>query len=579
MFLPTTSAECDALGWPELDVILVTGDAYIDSPLMGVAVIGKVLVAEGFRVGIIAQPDLSSALDIQRLGKPRLFWGVTGGSVDSMVANITAAGKPRRSDDFTPGGKNDRRPNRAVIAYSNLIRRHVKNTVPIVLGGIEASLRRISHYDVWENRIRRSVLFDAKADYLIYGMGETTVVQLAQRLAHRQPVDELNGLCYASSAPPKGYVVLPTHGTVAEAPRQFIDMFHQFYGNTDPVTARGLVQLQDTRYLVQNPPQPPLSTAQMDAVHALDWENAVHPSHADQGAVSAIETIRFSIATHRGCYGECHFCAIAVHQGRTVHWRSPDSILDEARLMIARPDFKGRIHDVGGPTANMYGFECDRKSTKGACRHRRCLFPTVCDRLPVSHGPQRDLLKRLRALPGVRQVVVASGLRTDLIMADTRDGDGYLSELAAHHVSGQLKVAPEHSVDNVLTLMGKNSSDQLIAFKEKFDRFSAASGKRQFLTYYLMAAHPGCTQSDMAALGRFCRDRLNVRNPEQVQVFTPTPSTYATLMYATGCDPFTGAPIFVEKDPVKRQQQKGAVTGETPRHGSKDRRKKPSHRY
>lgn len=562
MFLPTTADECRAQGWRRPDVILVTGDAYIDSPLMGVAVVGKVLADAGFRVGIIAQPDVSTGTDIARLGAPRLFWGVSGGSVDSMVANTTATGKPRRSDDFTPGGRNDRRPNRAVIAYSNLIRRHFKNTVPIVLGGIEASLRRISHYDFWTDRIRRAILFDAKADFLLYGMADATVVRLARRMAENRPLDDLPGLCYVSHTPPSNYLELPPHDVVSKDLSQFTEMFHRFYSNTDPVSARGLVQRQDTRFLVHNPPPPPLSTTALDAVHAMDWEYAVHPYHAAAGTVRALETIQFSIAAHRGCYGECHFCAIAVHQGRTVHWRSEASILAEARRMTAHPDFKGRIHDVGGPTANMYGFECGRKADRGACRHRRCLYPSVCDRLPVNHGPQRRLLKQLRSLPGVRQVVVASGLRIDLIDADHRHGDGYLAELAAHHVSGQLKVAPEHIDDNILQLMGKSKSESLIDFKDRFEHRSAEAGKRQFLTYYFMAAHPGCSETHMSRLGRFCRERLGIR-PDQVQVFTPTPSTYSTLMYATGKNPFTGDPVLVEKNPARRQRQKDAAVGGT----------------
>jgi uncharacterized radical SAM protein YgiQ len=562
MFLPTTIEECRAKGWPQLDVILVTGDAYIDSPLIGVSVIGKVLVDAGYAVGILPQPDVASGSDIQRLGEPRLFWGVTGGSVDSMVANTTATGKPRRSDDFTPGGRNNRRPNRAAIVYSNLIRRYFKRTVPIVLGGIEASLRRISHYDYWDDRIRRSLLFDAKADYLVYGMAESTVVRLANRLASGRRVDDLPGICYAADTPPEGYVTLPAHDAVTADPGQFIDMFHRFYENADPVTARGLAQRQDTRYLVHNPPAPALGTEALDSVHALDWEHAVHPCHGGSGPVAAMETIRFSVAAHRGCYGECHFCAIAVHQGRTVTWRSPASIVAEVRRMREHPDFKGRVHDVGGPTANMYGFDCDRKATRGACRHRRCLYPSVCERLPVTHGPQRDLLRRLRAIPGVRQVVVASGLRTDLIDADPRHGDAYLADITAHHVSGQLKVAPEHTNHKILELMGKPTNIDWGKFKNRFQRLSSSAGKRQFLTYYLMAAYPGCRQSDMAALGHYCRSRLQTR-PQQVQVFTPTPSTYATLMYATGRNPFSGEKLFVEKHPAKKQQQKQAVTGKT----------------
>lgn len=555
MFLPTTREELDLLGWDRLDVILVTGDAYIDSPFIGAAVIGRVLLDAGWRVGIIAQPAMDSARDITRLGEPRLFWGVTGGCIDSMVANRTAAGKRRRSDDYTPGGVNNRRPDRAVLVYANLIRSHCKGTCPIVLGGIEASLRRIAHYDYWTDRVRRSILFDAKADFLLYGMADRSVLELAGALACGRDPRTIRGLCYASPAKPPGSLELPTFEESARDRDAFTQMFHLFYRNTDPATAKTLIQRQDTRFLVQNPPPVPLSTAELDHVHDLGYRQDVHPFYGQQGKIRALETIRFSIATHRGCYGECNFCAIAVHQGRTVRWRSRESILREAERMAAHPGFKGIIHDVGGPTANMYGIECSRKLRRGACREKRCLFPKICEKMEIDHGPQIELLRDLRRIRGVRRVTVASGIRYDMILADRRNGVNYLRELIRHHVAGQMKVAPEHSEEKVLNLMGKPGPAILVRFRELFMRLSAREEGSRYLAYYLIAAHPGCTPEDMVRLRRFCSDALRLL-PRQVQVFTPTPSTYSTLMYWTERDPFSGGPCFVEKSVVGRERQK-----------------------
>ncbi|MBI9085107.1 MAG: YgiQ family radical SAM protein [Desulfobacterales bacterium] len=558
MFLPTTQTECDALGWDRLDVILVTGDSYIDSPFMGIAVIGRVLQQAGYRVGVIAQPEIDSDRDIGRLGEPELFWGVSGGSVDSMVANFTALKKRRKSDDFTPGGLNTRRPDRAVIAYANLIRRFFKNTVPIVLGGIEASLRRISHFDYWSDRVRRSILFDAKADLLVYGMGENTVVALARRLADKAPVTDLAGLCYPAAEPVSGYAMLPSHQEVATDKGAFERMFAAFYTNCDPVFGQGLCQRQDTRYLVQTPPALPLSTQALDAVYALPFTHDQHPLHERLGPVRALETIRFSIATHRGCYGECRFCAIAIHQGRAVQSRSEASIYAEAQRMTHHRQFKGIIRDVGGPTANMYGIDCDRKVKKGSCTQRGCLFPRICPQLPVDHSPQIRLLEKLRAIKGIRKVFVASGLRYDMILADEKSGDRYLANLVAHHVSGQLKIAPEHTQSHVLSAMGKPDPADLLSFKARFDQMTRQAGKDQYLTYYFIAAHPGCNPGDMAALSQYCSRHLKT-TPRQIQVFTPTPSTWSTLMYWTGKDPFTGQPIFVERDLRRKSDQKAAV--------------------
>ncbi len=554
MFLPTTMEEVHTRGWSGLDVILVTGDSYIDSPHIGVAVIGRTLEDAGYRVGIIAQPDPDAPDEIRRLGSPALFWGVTAGSVDSMVANYTALKKRRRSDDFTPGGANNRRPDRAVIAYTNSIRRHCRPNVPIVLGGIEASLRRISHYDFWSDRVRRSILFDAKADILVYGMGEKPVRALARALQKGEDYRRLQGICYKTDKPPASALQLPDHEMVARDPEAFTTMFERFYRHNDPVTGRILCQRQDTRYLVQNPPPAPLSTDELDAVYALDYEYDQHPHYEKMGPVRALETIRFSLATHRGCYGECHFCAITVHQGRTVQCRSQASLISEARRLSAHPRFKGVLLDVGGPTANMYGFECERKLRRGACRHRRCLYPKVCEHLPVDHARQLDLLKALRRLPGMRKVFVASGLRCDLVMADRQSGRAYVDALAERHVSGQLKIAPEHTEPEVLAQMGKPGGD-LLPFRKHFLQASRKVGKRQFLTYYFIAAHPGTTAAHMKKLKSFCRSQLRIA-PEQVQIFTPTPSTYSTLMYWTGRDPFKREKLFIEKAPRAKQHQK-----------------------
>lgn len=558
MFLPTTLRECADLGWRQLDVILVSGDSYIDIPFSGTAVIGKVLVAAGFRVGVIAQPDIQAADDITRMGEPALFWGVTAGVVDSMVANYTATRKKRRSDDNTPGGINNRRPDRATIVYTNLIRRFFKNTRPIVLGGIEASLRRLAHYDFWSDRVRGSILLDAKADLLFYGMAEKGIVELANRLRDGQDIHDIRGLCYLDRQPRSGYLELPACETVAADKNAFIEMFHTFYRNNDPLTARGLTQRHGDRYLTQNPPALTPTQNELDKVYRLDFERAQHPYYERQGKVKSLETIRFSIQTHRGCYGECNFCAIAVHEGRTVSWRSPDSIVAEAERLAAMPDFKGIIQDAGGPTANMYGFECAKKVKSGVCVKKRCLYPEICSQMKVDHSQQIELLRRLRQVKGVRKVFVASGIRYDMVLADQTHGRDYLRAVVHHHVSGQMKVAPEHTENNVLRRMGKPGNDSLLRFKGMFEQMTAEADKPQFLTYYLIAAHPGCSEEDMRRLRTFTSQKLNI-HPEQVQVFTPTPSTYSSLMYYTEMDPFTSEKLFVEKESGRKERQKRIV--------------------
>ena len=558
-FLPTTRAEMDALGWDQCDVILVSGDAYIDSPFIGVAVVGRMLEKLGYRVGIIGQPDIKSDKDIKRLGEPRLYWGVSGGSIDSMVANYTATKKFRNSDDYTPGGKNNKRPDRAVLAYTNLIRQNFKETVPVVLGGIEASLRRVTHYDYWSNKLRKPVLFDAKADIIVYGMGEQAVRELTHALDKGKEWRDIRGLCYISKEPVKEFIQLPSHKTCLEDKEKYIDLFDHFYDNNDPISAKGLCQEVDGRYSIQNPPCDYLNENEMDEVASLPYTRELHPHHQPEGKVKCLETIKFSIMTHHGCWGECNFCAIGVHQGRTIRTRSEGNIVKEANQFKEYKDFKGVISDLGGPTANMYGYECDKKLKLGTCAHQRCVDSRhLCKSMKPDHTRVIGLMKQVRNIPGIRKAFVASGIRYDLINEDKRKGYSYLRELVEHHISGQMKVAPEHTQQHVLDLMGKPGKQTLIDFKRLYDKLNRDMGKKQFLTYYLIAAHPGCTEKDMHELKRFTTNELKM-NPEQAQVFTPTPGTYSAVMYYTEMDPVTRKKIFVEKDPVRKEKQKAIV--------------------
>jgi uncharacterized radical SAM protein YgiQ len=555
MFLPTTKKELDALGWKSLDIILVTGDTYVDSPFIGVSVIGKVLIDAGYTVGIIAQPDIFSREDIGRLGEPNLFWGITSGCMDSMISNYTATNKKRKQDDLTGGGINIRRPDMAVIAYSNLVRRYFKKTKPIVIGGIEASLRRISHYHYKSNSIRRSILFDAKADILVYGMGEKPTLELAENIRHCRPVTDIRGICYMGTKKKEGYIELPSHKEVAVDKTKFTDMFKTFYKNNDPITGKGLCQKQNNRYLIQNPPSFPLTSDELDHIHELDYERDVHPYYAAWGQVRALETIRFAITTHRGCYGGCNFCAISIHQGQKITDRSEESILKEALMLTKHPEFKGYIHDVGGPTANMYGIECEQKKTKGTCRNKRCLTPVVCNKLKISHLRQIALLKKLRQLPKVKKIFIASGIRHDLVLKDQTYGLQYLEEIIQHHISGQIKVAPEHSENHILALMGKPSIESFMEFFRCFEKINRRMGKKQFLTCYFIAAYPGCTRKDMERLSDFSRRVLKFK-PQQIQIFTPSPSTPATLMYYTEKAYDSGKQIYVAKEKLGKENQK-----------------------
>ena len=572
MFLPTIKSEMKKFGWDNLDIIFVTGDTYIDSPYIGISILSNLLVKQGYKVGVIAQPNIESD-DITRLGEPNLFWAVTAGSVDSMLANYTASRKFRKKDDFTPGGENNRRPNRASIVYSNLIRKYYKKTKPIVLGGIEASLRRIPHYDYWDDKFRSSLLFDAKADILIYGMAEKCILQLADSLKNGSDYKNILGLCYGVKEINESFFLSDSYGELKirediilsdsyeelkEDKLKFIKFFNLFYNNLDPFNAKTLIIPHADKYLVINPPQLPLTESEMDDIYDLDYEHDIHPYYKQFGKVTALETIRFSITSHRGCYGECNFCAISVHQGRMLSQRSVESIYKEAVRITNLPSFKGYILDVGGPAANMYGIECSKKVSKMQCKNKRCLFPEICKRLDLNHSKQIRLLKKLRTIDKVKAIFIGSGLRYDMIINDKKYGLEYLRELVGHHISGQLKIAPEHINCDILQLMGKPANKNLVEFKNKYEEFAKRVKKQLYLTYYFIVAHPGSSMKDAKDLKLFIKHELKLK-PEQAQIFTPLPSTYSALMYYTEMNPFSLEKIKVEKDIRNKQKQKQMV--------------------
>ncbi len=559
MYIPTTPEEIKKLGWNNLDVIIISGDAYIDSYYDGTAIIGKMLIKNGYKVGIISQPDISNGIDISRLGEPNLFWGVSAGCVDSMVANYTSLLKKKRYDDLTPGGENTKRPDRAVIKYVNHIKQYFKSSKPIIIGGVEASLRRLAHYDFWTDSIRRSILFDSKANYLLYGMADKTIVEFAEKIKNGEDVTSLRGLCYIGNEKVDNYIEGPNFDAVKNDKLEFIKMFHHFYQNNDPINAKGLCQKHDNRYLIQNPPAYYSTKDEMDELFELGFERDVHPYYKKMGKVKALDTIQFSINSHLGCYGECNFCAITVHQGRTIRSRSQDSIIREAKEITKNKNFKGIINDVGGPTANMYDNVCKVQQRKGSCQDKRCLTPTRCKSMSINHDTQIDLLNDLKQIDCIRKVFVGSGLRYDLVIDDTKSGDQYMRNLVNDHVSGQLKIAPEHISENVLEAMGKPANIKLKSFRQKFNQFSKEAGKKQFLTYYFIAAHPGCQMDQMDELNDFVKTELKL-HPEQVQIFNPTPGTYSSVMYHTELNPFTLEPIYVAKGLKEKKMQKEVMT-------------------
>ncbi|MDR1434395.1 YgiQ family radical SAM protein [Candidatus Endomicrobiellum devescovinae] len=553
MFLPTTKEEMQKLGWDTPDIILISGDTYIDSPFIGTAVIGNWLYTHGFKVAVIAQPDVKTD-EIARLEEPKLFWGVNAGAMDSLVANYTALNKVRNNDDLTPGGINNKRPDRACMVYTNLIRRYFKNTKPIVLGGLEASLRRITHYDYSDNGLRRSILFDAKADIIVYGMGERASLELAKHMKEGKDWKDIRGICYISKEKPENVDELSSFEECKEDKGKFFEAFKVFYENACNQNSKILVQKHADRYLIHNPRQEALSPQELDKVYDIDYTREVHPYYEKFGKVKAQETIKFSITTHRGCFGECNFCSIAVHQGKEVISRSEESIIKEAKRITQLKDFKGYITDLGGPTANMFETKCSINKNAGKCEYKRCLFPKPCKNLVFGHESQIKLLEKIMSLPNVKKVFISSGLRYDMICSDKNYGQKYLDSIVENNTSGQMKIAPEHCDDKVLNLMGKPESKVLTQFIEMFKK---SAKNKQFLTYYFIAAYPDCGDKEMRNLQNFIGRKLKI-HPEQVQIFTPTPSTNATLMYYCEKD-LLGSKIFVEKDRNNKQKQKRII--------------------
>lgn len=565
-YLPICKEDMDARGWEQCDFVYVIGDAYVDHPSFGPAIISRLLESEGYRVGILAQPDWKDENSISQLGIPRLSFLVCGGNMDTMVNHYTVAKKRRAMDFYSPGGVMGRRPDRATIVYCNLIRKKYKS-VPIVIGGIEASLRRLAHYDYWGDKVRRSILLDSQADILSYGMGEHSIVEVADALnagIAAKDITFVPGTVYRAADLSSVYdaVMLPSYREILESKEAFAKSFYVQYCNTDPFSGKRLVeQYGEKEYIVQNPPAKPLTQGEMDRVYALPYMRNYHPSYEAAGGVPAISELRFSITSNRGCYGGCSFCALTFHQGRIIQTRSHESILQEAAAFTYEPDFKGYINDVGGPTANFRAPACEKQLTKGACVNKQCLFPSPCKNLKIDHSDYLSLLRKLRELPRVKKVFIRSGIRFDYLVHDT--DDTFFYELCKYHVSGQLKVAPEHISDAVLRRMGKPENAVYERFLAKYKRINEQLGLKQYVVPYLMSSHPGSTLKEAVALAEYLRDLGYM--PEQVQDFYPTPSTISTCMYYTGLDPRDLKPVYVPKTPHEKAMQRALIQYRNPK--------------
>ena len=556
-YLITTKAEMDARGWAELDFVIISGDAYVDHPSFAPTVIGRLLESHGYRVGIIAQPDWNDVNAFKVLGKPRLASLVTAGNLDSMLNKFTAAKKHRRDDGYSPGGESGRRPDRATVVYANRMREAFKG-VPIVIGGIEASLRRFAHYDYWSDTVRRSVLIDSKADVLIYGMGEKQIVALAEALDAERLGKELptiKGICYVANEVPEGAIECPSYEAISTDKNIFAKAFKMQFDEQDPYYGKAVAQGHGNRYVIQNSPALPLTQEEMDHVYSLPYTRKWHPMYDAAGGVPALAEVQFSITSHRGCFGSCSFCAITSHQGRIIQNRSHESIVEEAERMTTMDGFKGYIHDVGGPTANFRHVACEKQLKVGACKGKTCAAPKACPQLNTNHDDYVSILRKVRNVKGVKKVFVRSGLRYDYVLDD--NNKEFVKELCEHHVSGQLKVAPEHVSEHVTTIMGKANKSYFLKFKSWFDEANRKLGKQQFLVPYFMSSHPGCTLEDAIELAEFLRDQN--MTPEQVQDFIPTPGSLSTAMYYTGINPLTGEPVYVAKKGRDKAMQRALM--------------------
>ena len=564
-FLPVCKQDMVDRGWEQCDFVYVIGDAYVDHPSFGHAIISRVLENAGYSVGIISQPDWKKADSINIYGRPRLGFLVSGGNMDSMVNHYSVTKHKRKADAFTPGGVMGKRPDYATIVYCNLIRQTYKD-VPILIGGIEASLRRLGHYDYWSESMKRSILLDSQADLLMYGMGEKSIVEIADALNAGMDVKDItyvDGTVFKTAQLDESLptITLPSFEDVKKNPKVYAESFKIQYGNCDPFTAKRLAEPYGKEFVVQNPPQKPLTTQEMDAVYALPYQRTWHPSYTKLGGVPAIEEVKFSLVSNRGCFGACAFCALTFHQGRIIQVRSHESILEEAEKIAKDPEFKGYIHDVGGPTANFRHPACDKQLTKGACPHRQCLFPTPCKNMRADHSDYVALLRKLRKIPGVKKVFVRSGIRFDYLLADKKDT--FFKELVQFHISGQLKVAPEHVSDAVLNRMGKPKNAVYNRFVDKYFALNKQYGMNQFLVPYLMSSHPGSTLKEAIELAEYIRDMGY--NPEQVQDFYPTPSTLSSVMYYTGLDPRTMERVYVPTDPHEKAMQRALIQYRNPK--------------
>ena len=555
-FLPVTREEMRARGWDAPDFVYVTGDAYVDHPSFGLAIISRVLEAAGYRVAMLPQPDWHSCEDFKRFGRPRLGFLVTAGVIDSMVNRYTVARKPRGEDVYSPGGAVGKRPDRATAVYANRIR-EAYGAVPIAIGGVEASLRRFTHYDYWDNRVRNSMLVDSCADVLMFGMGERSILRVAEWIRSGQPISEMRipGTCVMASEVPEGFIEIPAQEVVAKDKRAYAEAFKIQYDQQDPVRGKPLAQKHGRRYLLQNKPDMPLTRAEMDRVYALPYQRAWHPMYDKLGGVPALAEVQFSITHVRGCFGACNFCALTFHQGRIVTSRSRESILAEAKLLTKLPGFKGYIHDVGGPTANFRRPACDKQIKCGACAHRQCLFPHPCPNMKAEHREYMEILRALRALPDVKKVFIRSGIRFDYLLKDS--GSGFLNELVRYHVSGQLKVAPEHVSPNVLAYMGKPEPSVFEAFVRRYKQANENAHMDQYLVPYFMSSHPGSTLQDAVMLAEYLKK--SGLCPEQVQDFYPTPGTMSTAMFYTGLDPRSMEPVYVARDPHEKAMQRALM--------------------
>ena len=564
-FLPICRQDMLDRGWQQCDFVYVIGDAYVDHPSFGHAIISRVLESHGYSVGIISQPDWKNPKSIDIYGRPRLGFLVSGGNMDSMVNHYSVSKRRRKTDAFTPGGIMGKRPDYATVCYCNLIRQTYTD-VPILIGGIEASLRRLGHYDYWSDSMKRSILLDSQADILMYGMGERSIVELADALnsgLEAKDITFVDGTVFRArelddSLPT---LVLPAFEEVKANKKLYAQSFKIQYGNCDPFTAKRLAEPYGKEFVVQNPPQKPLSTEEMDAVYELPYCRTYHPSYEKAGGVPAIEEVKFSLVSNRGCFGACSFCALTFHQGRIIQTRSHESILKEAELMVKDKDFKGYIHDVGGPTANFRHPACQKQMTKGTCGGRQCLYPTPCKNMDADHSDYVSLLRKLRKIPGVKKVFVRSGIRFDYLLADKKDT--FFRELVQHHISGQLKVAPEHVSDAVLSRMGKPKNAVYNQFVDKYYALNKQYGMNQYLVPYLMSSHPGSTMKEAVELAEYIRDMGY--NPEQVQDFYPTPSTLSTVMYYTGLDPRTMDRVYVPTDPHEKAMQRALIQYRDPK--------------